>query len=68
MSETMIIKPCPFCGYKRIYLVEVFSEIWARCDKCKALGPTGATDEEAIRLWNNMQAATRKGEPVESEF
>jgi len=49
------IKPCPFCGAEPehgVGLVE-FDGAWAvGCDKCGSWGPVAATEEFAIKLWN----------------
>lgn len=48
------LKPCPFCGSKRIHLVDA-SELgnnWVRCDNCETEGPCHLTEQNAIEAWN----------------
>ena len=67
MSDT---KPCPFCGYDAELVVGLYGVSFVMCNNplCSARGPRGTSETDSGNLWNNMQAATRKGEPVESEF
>lgn len=49
------LKPCPFCGSKDIIVKRLtrncfISECWEY--SCRAIGPTGRTEEEAIEAWN----------------
>ncbi|WP_124295810.1 Lar family restriction alleviation protein [Acetobacter pasteurianus] len=50
------LKPCPFCGKRRIYLAEGINS-YAWCRNCEACGPERATKEAATEAWN-----TRAGE------
>ena len=45
---------CPFCGGKHIKLFKTwaFGPFWLSCEDCLAIGPDGATEDEAIQLWN----------------
>lgn len=45
------VKPCPFCGSDYSLL-----ELWSwfvTCPVCKTKGPSGNSEEEAIKLWND---------------
>lgn len=49
----MEIKPCPFCGSEELYADNGFLKKYVFCRNCHAYGPSGETEEEAIRLWNH---------------
>ncbi len=47
------IKPCPFCGSKKIDICRTNENAcWLRCARCS--GESGSTPlrEDAIRIWN----------------
>lgn len=47
------LKSCPFCGSKKIHLVDA-SDLgynWIHCDNCSAEGPCKLTAQEAIYAW-----------------
>ena len=51
------LKPCPFCGYKRVAILEDENEYLAyryssQCQKCGASARMGRTKQEAIEAWN----------------
>lgn len=53
------LKPCPFCGNEMSRFAGKFLDAFARCGDqfaincdCAAIGPLGATMEEAIEKWN----------------
>ena len=47
------LKPCPFCGSEELYADNGFLKKYVFCRNCHAYGPSGETEEEAIRLWNH---------------
>lgn len=60
---TTELKPCPFCGGTKVYLMESQQGVcdgYVVCDGCRAEGPCGVTDDEARRLWN--ERAERRDE------
>ena len=50
------LKPCPFCGSKRVGGFTQGDTCFIRCNKCYALAPdpsaTRMSMEEAWKLWN----------------
>ena len=50
MSE---LKPCPFCGSKRVNVAEIAGNFFAVCGNCGAEGKQMATISDAIVMWNN---------------
>lgn len=57
----MKIKKCPFCRSNKVYISDSYHCVC--CGECEAVGPSGETDAEGVKLWN---AAWRK-EDVEME-
>lgn len=54
------LKPCPFCGSKRIQLFpsngEIFDDMWESfCWDCSARGPLGKTEKGIVRQWNRRK-------------
>ena len=50
MSEKL--KPCPFCGSKRIEAHNV-GWWWCICQDCKAQGPFRMLENTAVDAWNS---------------
>lgn len=50
MSEEL--KPCPFCGSKRIKAHDVGEGWWCICQDCKAQGPFKMLENTAVDAWN----------------
>lgn len=50
MSE---LKPCPFCGSKRVNVAEIAGNFFAVCGNCGAEGKQMATISGAVGMWNN---------------
>ena len=47
------LKPCPFCGYKKVYVPNPFSATkHVFCYNCGTEGPIGMSEKEACELWN----------------
>lgn len=68
------IKPCPFCGGDDIITsdnVEVWGQesdqVYARCNKCGANGPSAYTDPNAIAKWNTRPALAQPQNDAEAE-
>ena len=51
----MKIKKCPFCRSNKVYISDSYHCVC--CGECEAVGPSGETDAEGVKLWN---AAWRK--------
>lgn len=52
------IKPCPFCGEKRILFSEnpdKYISVGCILIKCGSLGPLRKTYQEAIEAWNERK-------------
>ena len=50
-----ILKPCPFCGSKNIWVNEAGkdTDMWfVQCDDCYATFPHFDSKEEAVTAWN----------------
>lgn len=49
-----LIKPCPFCGNKNVYIRRAFGVTSARCDYCGAVVSFRGKDNElGVRaVWN----------------
>jgi len=56
------MKNCPFCdsGKARCNFSHALDGWWVYCPECKSSGPTGATMEQAIKLWDNGLPRLRK--------
>lgn len=47
------LKPCPFCGYKRPYIVVGENDTyWVCCGECYSETSWYNTEEEAREAWN----------------
>ena len=51
------LEPCPFCGWKRIKILEddnpyLYYRFSSQCQNCGASAKLGHTKEEAIEAWN----------------
>lgn len=46
------IKPCRFCGSGDVYFDDGRSSTFIACHSCKACGPDGKSEAEAVELWN----------------
>jgi Lar family restriction alleviation protein len=49
------LKPCPFCGERKIELVEpdyFFGSWFCECTACRQAIAAGETQEKAIKKWN----------------
>ena len=50
---TIVIHPCPFCGYVDVEVGEVSPNVFAiGCPECEAIGPLWSSVGGAINLWN----------------
>lgn len=58
MSEEL--KPCPFCGSKRIGISSNGKVYVAVCTNCKASTNLAARKEDAIYLWNKRAESTNE--------
>jgi Lar family restriction alleviation protein len=47
------LKPCPFCGSKRLEICRGHTWAFVKCLDCKALGPEYMTVNQAVEKWNN---------------
>ncbi|MBO5492222.1 MAG: Lar family restriction alleviation protein [Pyramidobacter sp.] len=53
MTEPVELKPCPFCGAKRITVRETFRETFVvYCENCHCSTPYGMSKQYLIELWN----------------
>lgn len=51
---TLETQPCPFCGGNTS--VFTCADIYVRCtDGCCMNGPSASTEEEAVKLWNQIR-------------
>ena len=51
--ETKRLKPCPFCGNKKIeYSGLAANYRYIECEDCGAAGPVASSNEAAAKLWN----------------
>ena len=47
------LKPCPFCGSKKIQDNYDWGYFWVECKDCKCKGPDSFEDyEKALQKWN----------------
>lgn len=51
------LKPCPFCGYKSVEILEddneyLYYRFFTQCQKCGAGAKRGHTEEDAAKEWN----------------
>lgn len=50
------LKPCPFCGSKKIRIwtcnETISDSAWCQCESCLVSTSEEDTDEEAIEAWN----------------
>ena len=53
--EFCLIKPCPACGNtKKLGIHGLGNDWWITCPECDYMSDGGATLEEAVEGWNNM--------------
>lgn len=73
-EKTMEIKPCPFCGSKRIRInstredreeEDKLQTYWGLCMDCGADGPNAESAEEAVRMWNERMEPEPPKEDVQ---
>jgi Lar family restriction alleviation protein len=63
------ILPCPFCGAPQPHALRDFSSVgrmdhyYLYCNGCGVCGPTGHTEDQAIKAWN-----MRPRQPRESGY
>lgn len=50
-DKTEKIKPCPFCGGKKIEIIRT-NPCWIRCYNCGADAPSNESRKIAINIWN----------------
>ena len=51
------LKPCPFCGERKLAPRLSYGKYKVRCTKCATVyGPAGNTPDEARELWNRRKA------------
>jgi Lar family restriction alleviation protein len=59
MKKNQQLKPCPFCGNKKMTEEDVLFyehiEYAVICNKCDAAGPFGKTEKQAISIWNKRK-------------
>lgn len=59
------IKPCPFCGSKRINFNRTNKNAcWLSCDRCEAKTASSPVRADAIRYWNMRRKADGVAEIV----
>ena len=46
------LKPCPFCGGRKLSVHGWSNQYWVECYSCETEGPSGETQDEAIESWN----------------
>ena len=51
MTETVELKPCPFCGATVWLRDDRPSDTWIECDDCQISTPHGTYDD-ALAAWN----------------
>ena len=61
MSE---LKPCPFCGSKRVNVAEIAGNFFAVCGNCGSQGKQMATISGAVGMWNNRAGDVPEGKAV----
>lgn len=61
MSE---LKPCPFCGGKRVNVAEIAGNFFAVCGTCGAEGKQMATIGGAVGTWNRRAGDKPEGKAV----
>lgn len=53
MSDDKELKPCPFCGGKRLFYRGHFAAGYCvTCKRCKTEGPLATGKDESKILWN----------------
>jgi hypothetical protein len=62
------VSPCPFCASPHAKVTEIDEVGWAViCNQCVGIGPTGASEEDAVGLWNGRHALARNLGLLEGE-
>ena len=46
------LKPCPFCGGRKLAVNGWCEQYWVTCSECETEGPSGETQTEAKEAWN----------------
>ena len=46
------LKPCPFCGNKKIRIIVDGGVRWARCTSCNTISNTFITEDALVEAWN----------------
>ena len=70
------MKPCPWCGvapaegaHEIVDVAEVDRDAYAvGCEECGAIGPVGASREEAVSRWNAEGNCTGKDQSCTTEI
>lgn len=56
-KRTRKLKPCPFCGSKKVSVNNYFGEYSAGCDNCFIETQSYKNEKEAIKKWNRRNNA-----------
>ena len=46
------LRPCPFCGSTKLWLMANGHELYVRCDNCDARGPQYKDGDKAMEYWD----------------
>lgn len=61
--------PCPFCGSRRLTTKRLWDHYrFVACLRCKAAGPIGLTNEDAVARWNARNEPDEAGPTQERLF
>ena len=61
------LKPCPFCGSKRVAVSETMSvniPYYVRCCTCECRTMPFETEVEAVRMWNTRKLDLESAQPA----
>lgn len=58
------LKPCPFCGGKRVNVAEIAGSFFAVCGTCGAQGKQKVTIMDAVETWNRRAGDKPEGKAV----
>jgi hypothetical protein len=59
------IRTCPFCKMSGSFGLDHKSYGWVvRCPRCGIHGPAGATNKDAVELWNDRGEAQTSGNEI----
>lgn len=53
------LKPCPFCGCKRVSFTDYDGDMWATCWNCHAATGSCSTKSDCRKAWNTRTARTQ---------